>query len=68
MQFYARKRSQHPAVSNRQLAPEFKDLKLNPLMGNKIKDIIAFLEALNDPDFDRSIPDTVPSGLTVEAM
>ena len=28
------------------------------------EDIIAFLEALTDPDFDRTIPARVPSGLT----
>ena len=27
------------------------------------EDIIAFLEALTDPDFDRTIPARVPSGL-----
>ena len=26
-------------------------------------DIIAFLESLTDPDFDRSVPTRVPSGL-----
>lgn len=65
MSFYARKRSKHPDVSNRDLAPEFKDLKLNPLNRSKIKAILAFLEALNDPHFDQSIPERVPSGLPV---
>lgn len=65
MQFYAIKRSRHPAVANRELAAEFKALKLNPLMRSKITDIIAFLDALNDPDFDRSIPEEVPSGLPI---
>jgi cytochrome c peroxidase len=29
----------------------------------EIEDIIAFLEALTDPGFDRTIPSRVPSGL-----
>jgi cytochrome c peroxidase len=29
-----------------------------------MRDIIAFLEALTDPNFDRTIPAGVPSGLT----
>ncbi|PQJ15780.1 cytochrome-c peroxidase [Aureicoccus marinus] len=63
MHFYERKQSRHQQVPNRALAPEFKDLKLNPLTRSKVDDIIAFLEALNDPDFDQTIPDSVPSGL-----
>ena len=66
MQFYANKRSKHPEVSNRELATEFKALKLNPLNGAKIKNIIAFMEALNDPGFDQSIPKSVPSGIPIE--
>lgn len=65
MLFYQRKRSKHPAVSKRDLAPEFRDLKLNPLNISKTKEIIAFLEALNDPIFDQSIPVSVPSGLSI---
>ncbi|MEM9143815.1 MAG: cytochrome-c peroxidase [Bacteroidota bacterium] len=30
-----------------------------------IEEIIAFMQALNDPDFDLSIPNNVPSGLSV---
>ena len=66
MRFYAIKRSKHPKVPGRNLDPEFKDLKLNPLQRGKIKDIIAFLDALNDPNFDQSIPETVPSGLPIQ--
>jgi cytochrome c peroxidase len=29
----------------------------------EMRDIIAFLESLTDPDFDRTIPARVPSGL-----
>ncbi len=28
-------------------------------------DLIAFLRALDDPNFDRTVPERVPSGLTV---
>lgn len=66
MRFYGRKRSKHPEVSNKDLAPEFKDLKLNPFNRSRINAIIAFLEALNDPNFDQSIPASVPSGLPIE--
>ena len=38
---------------------------LNNLNNNDIQEIIAFLEALNDDNFDRRIPDSVPSGLQV---
>lgn len=36
---------------------------LNNFNNNDIQDIISFLQALDDPDFDRNIPQTVPSGL-----
>ncbi|MDF1695199.1 MAG: cytochrome c peroxidase [Saprospiraceae bacterium] len=65
MSFYQRKRSKHPEVSKKDLAPEFRDLKLNPFDRSKTKEIIAFLEALNDPNFDQSIPVSVPSGLSI---
>jgi cytochrome c peroxidase len=35
------------------------------LGGGDRRDIVAFLEALSDEDFDRAIPDKVPSGLAV---
>lgn len=36
---------------------------LNNFNQNDIRDIISFIEALNDADFDRRIPQDVPSGL-----
>ncbi len=36
---------------------------LNNFNNNDIEDIIAFIQALNDPNFDRTIPNSVPSGL-----
>ena len=38
---------------------------LNNLNNNDIQEIIAFIGALNDENFDRRIPDSVPSGLQV---
>jgi cytochrome c peroxidase len=55
-------KSQHPQVSRAELDPLVGELSL------KVKDmssIISFLNSLNDPNFDRSIPDRVPSGLPV---
>ncbi len=53
----------NPNVNPNQLDDEIDDL--NNFNNDDIEDIIAFLEALNDPDFDRSIPNSVPSGLPV---
>ncbi len=66
MRFYERKRSKHTEVSNKDLAPEFKALKLNPFNRVRANAIIAFLEALNDPNFDQSTPESLPSGLPLE--
>jgi cytochrome c peroxidase len=43
---------------------------LDPLLrrlnlGGGRRDLVAFLEALSDPGFDRTIPEAVPSGLVV---
>ena len=32
---------------------------------NDVQDMVAFIQALNDPNFDRTIPNSVPSGLKV---
>ena len=39
--------------------------RLNMRGGRGQRDLIAFLRALDDPNFDRTIPDRVPSGLLV---
>ena len=55
-------KSQHPQVTPAELDPLVGELSL------KVKDmssIISFLNSLNDANFDRSIPDRVPSGLPV---
>ncbi|MFL5741206.1 MAG: cytochrome-c peroxidase [Flavisolibacter sp.] len=50
--------SQNGHVSNDQL-----DENLGRVRGNDKASIIQFLNALNDPDFDKTIPAAVPSGL-----
>lgn len=78
--FYDRGRSENPYVSNRRrrrgdddrrddvpttpgrLSGRFRGV--DDMTVQEQEDIIAFLEALTDPDFDRTIPARVPSGLT----
>ena len=78
--FYDRGRSENPNVSNRRrrrgdddrrddvpttpgrLSGRFRGV--DDMTVQEQEDIIAFLEALTDPDFDRTIPARVPSGLT----
>lgn len=55
--------SQNPNVPDNQIAQDARGLNLN---NNDINQIITFLNTLNDPDFDRTIPQRVPSGLGVE--
>lgn len=52
----------NPNVPANQRDPEIRNLRLN---NNDIQAIAAFLQSLNDEDFDRSIPASVPSGLPV---
>ncbi|MEL6538528.1 MAG: cytochrome c peroxidase [Bacteroidota bacterium] len=49
-------------VAQSQLDEEMLDLDLDD---EQIDGIIAFMEALNDDDFDRTVPERVPSGLPV---
>ncbi|MEO0877597.1 MAG: cytochrome-c peroxidase, partial [Bacteroidota bacterium] len=51
----------NPNVAPNDLAQDLRNL--GNFNNNDIQDIIAFIEALNDPDFDRRIPNRVPSGL-----
>ena len=53
--------SQNPNVQDNELDQDLR--RLDNLNGNDIGDIIAFLGALNDEDFDRTVPTSVPSGL-----
>jgi cytochrome c peroxidase len=54
--------SANPHVSREQVDPLARGLRMG---GRGQRDLIAFLESLNDPDFDRVIPERVPSGLPV---
>ena len=55
-------KSQNPNVPNAKIDPFATVLRPN---NTSRKAIIAFIEALTDDRFDRSIPKTVPSGLSV---
>jgi cytochrome c peroxidase len=71
LRFYNDGRSQNPNVSNQgrrrstdgvaRLDRRFR--RVDNMRDGEMSDIIAFLEALTDPDFDRAIPARVPSGL-----
>ena len=52
----------NPNVDRNEIDEEVEDL--NNFNNDDVQDIVAFLEALNDPDFDKEIPTSVPSGLT----
>ncbi len=54
--------TQNPHVSRAQLDPLLLQLRLR---GGRQSDLLAFLDALNDREFDRTVPARVPSGLTV---
>jgi cytochrome c peroxidase len=52
----------NPHVTREQVDPLARGLRMG---GRGQRDLIAFLDSLNDPDFDRVIPERVPSGLPV---
>ena len=65
MNFYrdlSRGNSQNTNVQNGQLSSELSKLNVR---NRDFPFIIAFLRALNDSSFDRSVPASVPSGLSV---
>jgi cytochrome c peroxidase len=55
-------RAVNPLVSREQIDPLARSLRMG---GRGQRDLVAFLGALNDPAFDRTIPASVPSGLPV---
>jgi cytochrome c peroxidase len=79
LRFYDRGRSENPSVLDRgqgrngdrgrdaagrrvpTLSGRFRGV--DDMSDGEMADIVAFLEALSDPNFDRSIPERVPSGL-----
>ena len=67
IEFYDRpSRSQNPNVSTNELDSEF--LSTPSVNGERAIRIEQFLNALNDPNFDRTRPATVPSGLPVGGL
>lgn len=52
----------NPNVPRNQIDQDARNLRLN---NNDVQAIVSFLESLNDENFDRQIPATVPSGLPV---
>ena len=56
----------NPNVTRQQIDNEVRDLQ--GLNNQEVQDIVAFLEALSDPDFDRTVPTSVPSGLPVGGL
>lgn len=60
-------RTDNPNVSRDQLDPLLRQLNMRGGRGGGRgeRDLVAFLDALNDPSFDRTIPTRVPSGLNV---
>jgi len=76
LRFYDNGRSENPNVSNDTARRSRRDdvdrrtprldrdfQRVDDMSENEMKDIIAFLESLTDPAFDRKIPPRVPSGL-----
>ena len=53
----------NPNVNRNQIDNDIRNLQ--PINNNDVQDILAFLEALHDPNFDREIPTSLPSGLPV---
>lgn len=53
----------NPNVDRNQIDDEVR--RLNNFNNNDVQDIIAFIQALDDENFDREIPANVPSGLQV---
>jgi cytochrome c peroxidase len=77
LRFYDNGRSENPNVSNDTARRGRRDdvdrrtprldrdfQRVDDMSEDEMKDIIAFLESLTDPAFDRTIPSRVPSGLT----
>ena len=71
LQFYDNGRSENPNVVDRRRREEDRSVaslsrsfrRVDDMNDQEMNDIVAFLEALTDEDFDRTIPRRVPSGL-----
>ena len=60
LEFYNKGVSENPLVSQDMLDPHIEPINLNP---KELKALIAFLKALTDDSFDKTVPANVPSGL-----
>ena len=58
-------KTRNPSVSKDDLDPLVSELKLSV---KDMRSIISFLNTLNDTEFDKTIPDSVPSGLPVGGL
>jgi cytochrome c peroxidase len=63
VRFYNRDTSENPHVPTHRLDANF--APIFEIDGDTVEALVAFLRSLDDPDFDRRIPDAVPSGLPV---
>jgi cytochrome c peroxidase len=71
LRFYDNGRSENPNVSNNRRRQDSNGLarlsgsfqRVDDMSESEMQDIIAFLDALTDPNFDRTVPARVPSGL-----
>ena len=76
LRFYDEGRSENPNVANergrrgdrRTPRVDGRFRRLDDLSEREMQDIIAFMEALTDEDFDKAIPARVPSGLPVGGL
>lgn len=65
LEFYediANGKTRNPSVTSEKFDPLVRELELSV---KEMSLIISFLNTLNDEDFDREVPDAVPSGLSV---
>ncbi len=60
--FYDNTRSRNPSVPNSALDPDFR--RIGGIDGERRTVLIDFLNSLADDNFDKKVPESVPSGLT----
>ncbi|MGB1012009.1 MAG: cytochrome-c peroxidase [Thiolinea sp.] len=61
VQFYDEPASENPNVPNSALDPDF--TSIGEIEGERLDRLVDFLNSLNDDQFDKKQPETVPSGL-----
>ena len=76
LRFYDQGRSENPNVADRRgrsgergaARVDDRFRRVDDMSEGEMRDIIAFLEALTDEDFDKEVPERVPSGLPVGGL